>query len=187
MDAHWKFSVNDAIKLAQALEPFDLLWLEDPVPPENIEAQRHVTHSTRTPICTGENLYRKHGFRELIEKQAARIIAPDIPKMGGLAGGEEGRRLGRHLLHPDRAAQCRQPDRHRGRRACLRGDEQFPGHGIPRARCPLVGGSGRGEPTIVDGFIYLNDRPGHGLTLNEDVAKAHLKAGSSYFGDEAYG
>ncbi len=85
MDAHWKFSVNDAIKLAQALEPYDLLWLEDPVPPENIEAQRHVTHSTRTPICTGENLYRKHGYRELIEKQAARIIAPDIPKMGGLA------------------------------------------------------------------------------------------------------
>ena len=44
MDAHWKFGVNDAIKLAQELEPFDLLWLEDPVPPENIEAQRHVTH-----------------------------------------------------------------------------------------------------------------------------------------------
>ncbi len=85
MDAHWKFGVNDAIKLAQALEPFDLLWLEDPVPPENIEAQRHVTHSTRTPISTGENLYRKYGYRELIEKQAARIIAPDIPKMGGLA------------------------------------------------------------------------------------------------------
>ena len=84
MDAHWKFNVNDAIKLAQALEPYDLLWLEDPVPPENIEAQRHVTHSTKTPICTGENLYRKHGYRELIEKQAARIIAPDIPKMGGL-------------------------------------------------------------------------------------------------------
>jgi L-alanine-DL-glutamate epimerase-like enolase superfamily enzyme len=74
----------DDLKLAQALEPFDLLWLEDPVPPENIEAQRHVTHSTGTPICTGENLYRKHGYRELIEKQAARIIAPDIPKMGGL-------------------------------------------------------------------------------------------------------
>jgi len=84
MDAHWKFGVNDAIKLAQALEPLDLLWLEDPVPPINIEAQRHVTHSTRTPICTGENLYLAQGFRELIEKQAARIIAPDIPKMGGL-------------------------------------------------------------------------------------------------------
>ena len=109
---HWKFSVNDAIKLAQALEPFDLLWLEDPVPPENIEAQRHVTHSTRTPICTGENLYRKHGYRELIEKQAARIIAPDIPKMGGLIEAQEGRRPRRPLLHPGRAPQRRQPDRH---------------------------------------------------------------------------
>ena len=162
------------------------MWLEDPIPPENIEAQRHVTHSTRTPICTGENLYRKHGFRELIEKQAARIIAPDIPKMGGLAGGEEGRGLGRYLLHPDRAAQCRQSDRHGRRRACLRGHEQLPGHGIPRARCSLVGRSGRRRRrTIEDGFIYLNDRPGHGLTLNEDVAKAHLKVGHTYFGDTA--
>jgi L-alanine-DL-glutamate epimerase-like enolase superfamily enzyme len=43
-----------------------------------------VTDATRTPICTGENLYRKYGFRDLIEKQAVEIIAPDIPKMGGL-------------------------------------------------------------------------------------------------------
>jgi L-alanine-DL-glutamate epimerase-like enolase superfamily enzyme len=43
-----------------------------------------------------------------------------------------------------------------------------------------------GEPTIVGGYIHLNDRPGHGLTLNEDVARAHLKPGSSYFGDEPY-
>ena len=42
----------------------------------------------------------------------------------------------------------------------------------------VVGGS-----PIRDGFIALNNRPGHGLTLNEDVAKAHLKKGSSYFGD----
>ena len=41
-----------------------------------------------------------------------------------------------------------------------------------------------GEPAIRDGFIHMNDRPGHGLTLNDDVARAHLKPGSSYFGDE---
>ena len=54
------------------------------MPPENIDAQAKVTANTRVPICTGENLYRKHGYRDLIEKQAADIIAPDIPKMGGL-------------------------------------------------------------------------------------------------------
>ncbi len=84
MDCHWKFAVSDVLKLAWDLEPYDLLWLEDPVPPENIDAQAKVTANTRVPICTGENLYRKHGYRELIEKQAADIIAPDIPKMGGL-------------------------------------------------------------------------------------------------------
>ena len=40
-----------------------------------------------------------------------------------------------------------------------------------------------GEPAIAGGFIKLNDRPGHGLSLNEDVARAHLKPGSSFFGE----
>jgi L-alanine-DL-glutamate epimerase-like enolase superfamily enzyme len=44
----------------------------------------------------------------------------------------------------------------------------------------------RGQPVIENGFIHLDDRPGHGLTLDEDVARAHLKPGSSFFGDEAY-
>ena len=134
MDAHWKFNVNDAIKLAQALEPFDLLWLEDPVPPENIEAQRHVTHSTRTPICTGENLYRKHGYRELIEKQAARIIAPDIPKMGGLL---EAKKVADHAdlyyipMAPHNVASPigTVAGAHR-----LRRDQQLPRHRISRPR-----------------------------------------------------
>ncbi len=186
MDAHWKFSVNDAIKLAQALEPFDLLWLEDPVPPENIEAQRHVTHSTKTPICTGENLYRKHGYRELIEKQAARIIAPDIPKMGGLA---EAKKVADHAdlyyipLAPHNVASP--IGTVAGAHVCAAMNNflvmEFHAHDVP-----WWGDLVEGEPTITRGFIHLNDRPGHGLTLNEDVARAHLLPGSSFFGDEPH-
>lgn len=184
MDAHWKFSVNDAIRLAQRLEPLDLLWLEDPVPPENIEAQRHVTHSTRTPICTGENLYRKHGYRELIEKQAARIIAPDIPKMGGLA---EARKVADHAdlyyipIAPHNVASP--VGTVAAAHVCASINNflvmEFHAHDVPWWD-DLV----EGEPSIRAGFIHMNDRPGHGLTLNDDVARAHLKAGSSYFGDE---
>ncbi len=183
MDAHWKFNVNDAIKLAQALEPFDLLWLEDPIPPENIEAQRHVTHSTKTPICTGENLYRKHGYRELIEKQAARIIAPDIPKMGGLA---EAKKVADHAdmyyipIAPHNVASP--IGTVAGAHVCAAMNNflvmEFHAQDVPWWDALVVGG-----PTIVDGFIHLDDRPGHGLTLNEDVARAHLKPGSSFFGD----
>jgi len=185
VDAHWKFSVNDAIKLAQALEPFDLLWLEDPIPPENIEAQRHVTHSTRTPICTGENLYRKYGYRELIEKQAARIIAPDIPKMGGLL---EAKKVADHAdlyyipIAPHNVASP--IGTVASAHVCAAMNNflvmEFHAHDVPWWD-DLV----EGEPSIRDGFIHLNDRPGHGMTLNEDVARAHLKAGHTFFGDMA--
>ncbi len=183
MDAHWKFNVNDAIKLAQALEPFDLLWLEDPIPPENIEAQRHVTHSTRTPICTGENLYRKHGYRELIEKQAARIIAPDIPKMGGLM---EAKKVADHAdlyyipLAPHNVASP--IGTVAGAHVCAAMNNflvmEFHAHDVP-----WWGDLTDGGGAIVDGFIHLTEAPGHGLTLNEDVARAHLAPGSSYFGE----
>lgn len=186
MDAHWKFNVNDAIKLAQALESFDLLWLEDPVPPENIEAQRHVTHSTRTPICTGENLYRKHGYRELIEKQAARIIAPDIPKMGGLA---EAKKVADHAdlyYIPVAPHNVASPiGTMAGAQVCAAMNNflvlEYHAHDVA-----WWGDLVQGPPVIVDGFIHLDDRPGHGLVLDDDVARAHLKPGSSFFGDEAH-
>jgi L-alanine-DL-glutamate epimerase-like enolase superfamily enzyme len=85
IDCHWKYNVSDAIRLARELEPFKLLWLEDPVPPENVAAHRLVTQARATPICTGENLYLKHGFRELISTHACDVVAPDVPKMGGLS------------------------------------------------------------------------------------------------------
>jgi len=185
VDAHWKYSVNDAIRLAQALEPFDLLWLEDPVPPENLEAQRHVTHSTRTPICTGENLYRKHGYRELIEKQAARIIAPDIPKMGGLM---EAKKVADHAdtyyipIAPHNVASP--VGTVAAAHVCAAMNNflvmEFHAHDVPWWSDVVQ------ENTVIkDGFIFLNERPGHGLTLNEDVARAHSKPGHSFFGDTA--
>ncbi len=185
MDAHWKFGVNDAIKLAQALEPLDLLWLEDPVPPHNIEAQRLVTMSTRTPICTGENLYLLQGYRELIEKQAVRIITPDIPKMGGpLEFKKVADRANLYYIpmaphnvaSPIGTVACGQ--------VCVAISNyllmEYHAHDVDWWGDLVMGGS-----PIKGGFIALNDKPGHGLTLYEDVARAHLKPGSSYFGENA--
>lgn len=187
MDAHWKYSVNDAIRLAQALEPFELMWLEDPVPPENIEAQRHVTHSTRTPIATGENLYRKHGYRELIEKQACRIVTPDIPKMGGLA---EAKRVADHAdlyYMPVAPHNVASPiGTVAAGHVCAAMSNflvmEFHAHDVP-----WWGDLVLEDPPIRAGFIGLIDKPGHGLTLNEEVARKHLAPGFSYFGDAAHG
>ena len=84
VEAHWKYDVRDAIQMAKAIEPVKPMWLEDPVPPGNPEAMARVTHAVDVPICTGENLYTRDGFRRLIELQGCDIVHLDIPKSGGL-------------------------------------------------------------------------------------------------------
>ena len=96
---------TSAIRLARDLEQFHLLWLEEPVPPENIAAMREVKRATSTPICAGENLYLRHGFRDLIEQQAVDIIMPDIPKCGGLSECRKIANMAEIYYMPVRAAQ----------------------------------------------------------------------------------
>jgi len=88
IDLHGRYNTVSGIKIAKALEPYKLMWLEEPVPPENVDAMREVKMSTSTPICCGENLYFKWGFRDLLVKQAADIIMPDIAQVGGIIEGK---------------------------------------------------------------------------------------------------
>jgi len=64
-DCHWDYSLDSAKRLCRKLEPYDLLWLEDVLPPENAAAQREVTRSSPVPIATGENRFRVHEFTDL--------------------------------------------------------------------------------------------------------------------------
>jgi galactonate dehydratase len=89
VDMHGRYDLGTAKRVAKELEPFRLVWLEEPVPPENIDAMKNVRDSTHTPICCGENIYMRWGFRELFEKQAVDIIMPDIQKCGGLMEGKK--------------------------------------------------------------------------------------------------
>jgi len=85
VDLHWNFSVEATEKLCKALEPYDLAWIEDPLPPENADALATLNRSVDQPLLTGENRYGRHGFRDLVEKEAVSFVAPDIPKTGGIA------------------------------------------------------------------------------------------------------
>lgn len=84
------WTVPDAIRLARALEPYNLMWLEDMItgdytPFVLADLYREVTQSTSTPIHTGEQIYLRHNFRELIEQKAVRVIGPDPCDVGGIA------------------------------------------------------------------------------------------------------
>lgn len=84
------WTVPDAIRLARALEPYNLMWLEDMItgdytPFVLADLYREVTQSTSTPIHTGEQIYLRHNFRELIEQKAVRVVGPDPCDVGGIA------------------------------------------------------------------------------------------------------
>ena len=138
IDAHWAYAPHDILKVAYAFEALDLMWLEDPIPAENVAALKEVKNATRTPICTGENLYTRHGFRELVETQATDIISPDLAKAGGLSEGPAHRRFGRHLLYPNFTAQHLQSDRHGGHVPHVRRFAQLSSVGVPPPRQRVV-------------------------------------------------
>jgi len=82
--------VPDAIRVARALEPLNIMWMEDLItgdytPYTLADVYREVTQATSTPIHTGEQIYLRQNFKELIEKHAVRIIGPDPEDIGGLA------------------------------------------------------------------------------------------------------
>jgi galactonate dehydratase len=85
IDCHGRFTPASAIRVARMLEPVQPIWMEEPVPPENIEATAQVARASSIPIACGERLYTRWGFRELFEKAAASIIQPDVCHVGGIS------------------------------------------------------------------------------------------------------
>lgn len=84
-DAHAALSNPfEAVELADALAPHRPLFLEEPLRPENRDALASVKHKTHVPIATGEMLYSKWEFRELLDRAAADIVQPDICIAGGI-------------------------------------------------------------------------------------------------------
>ena len=84
IECHGRFNMWSAIRMAHKLEPLDPFFYEEPIPPDNIDAMAEVQRSIRIPVATGERLYTRWDFRPLLEKQAPRIIQPDICHAGGI-------------------------------------------------------------------------------------------------------
>ncbi len=181
-DVHTRLDVPSAIRLARDLEPFRLMWLEEPVPPENIAAMREVKRSTTTPICAGENLYLRHGFCELITQQAVSVIMPDIPKCGGLSECRKIANLAELYYIPFAPHNVASPI---GTLASAHVCASVPNflalefHWLHRDYWTTI--IKEKEDIIRDGYITLSDRPGIGLDLDEAVARQHQWPGTTWF------
>lgn len=84
LECHARYDVETAIQLCRLLEPYRLMWVEEPIPSDDVDAMLRVRNNTRIPIAAGENIYSRYGYREFLEKEALSIIQPDMSKTGGL-------------------------------------------------------------------------------------------------------
>jgi galactonate dehydratase len=81
---HGQFTASGALRMARAIEPYDPLWFEEPVPPDMPEVMAEVARGTSIPIATGERLTTKFEFARIIETRAAAILQPDLGRSGGI-------------------------------------------------------------------------------------------------------
>ncbi|MGH7920234.1 MAG: mandelate racemase/muconate lactonizing enzyme family protein [Candidatus Dormibacteraceae bacterium] len=186
IDLHARYDVPTACRIAWELEPFKLLWLEEPVPAENVDALRQVRARSRTPICVGENLYLRWGFRELLQQQAADVIMPDVPKCGGLAESKKIANLAEVYYLPFAPHLVSTP---LGTMATAQVCASVPNflvlewHALEErevwdsyVRAPDGSGS-----IVKDGHIQLPEAPGTGVELDMDGVRAHAVPGYGVF------
>ena len=186
------WTVKDAITFARALEPLHITWLEDIItgdytPYPNAEVFREVTQSTSLPIHTGEQIYLRENFKDLIEKQAVNVIGPDPEDVGGLA---ELKWIAEYAdLHGILVAPHGIFDGLIGLAAHVHLAAALPQNyiafeypvGQPEWWYDIV--DGLPSPIMKQGFIDVWDRPGLGVIFNVQAAKARLADEDRHFFD----
>jgi L-alanine-DL-glutamate epimerase-like enolase superfamily enzyme len=186
------WTVKDAITFARAMEPLHIAWLEDMItgdymPYPNAELFRELTVATSVPIHTGEEIYLRENFKDLIEKQAVNIVGPDPEDVGGIA---EMKWIAEYAdLHGIQIAPHGIFDGLIGLTAHVQVAAALPQNyiafeyplGQPDWWYDII--EGLPNPIVEKGFIKVWDKPGLGVTFNVKAAQAHLADEDRHFFD----
>lgn len=183
MDHLGHLGVNSIIRLGKAYEKYNLEWMEDVIPWQYTELLQRITNESPTPILTGEDIYLKGDFEKLCKAHAVSKIHPDISTSGGIL---ETHRIGNMAMEygvPMAMHYAGTPVGALASVHCAAATENFlacENHSldVPWWQDMVEGVE---KPIINRGFINVPDRPGLGVTLNEEVVKEHLVPGTGYF------
>ena len=192
LDAGPGWMPKDAVKFARACEPMNLVWIEDMLtgdytPYPNAELYRDLKMSTTVPIHTGEQIYLRQNFKDLIEKQAVDVLGPDPEDVGGIA---EFKWISEYAdLHGISVAPHGIFDGLIGLAAHVQMAAALPQnfiafeypYGEPAWWYDIV--DGLPSPIVNKGFINVWDTPGLGVTFRVAAAKARLSAEDKGFFD----
>lgn len=184
VDMHGRYDAVTGQAVAKRMEPLNLMWLEEPIPAENVEAYKLITESTSTPICAGENHYLAYGFRRMLEIGAVDIVMPDLQKAGGLGEGQRIANLANlyyvpfapHMVASFLGAMA-------SAHVCasvpnfliLEWQSYF--HTQPMFK-EIVTYDGE---WVTNSFITLSEKPGIGVEINEEAMKKYAIPGVPFF------
>jgi len=171
LECHARYDVETAIQLCRLLEPFRLIWVEEPIPSDDVDAMVRVRNATRVPIAAGENIYSRYGFRPFLEKEALSVIQPDVSKTGGLLETRKIAAMAEVYSIPIAPHGVASP---LGTMAAAHVAAATPNlmlleftHYVDQSYTSLT------EPVSLDGegFLEVRTTPGIGVALNEGVVK----------------
>lgn len=183
-DMHGRYDAPTGEKVAKLMEPLNLMWLEEPIPADNISAYKRITDSTSTPICAGENQYLAFGFREMLEIGAVDIVMPDLQKCGGLGEGQRIANLA-NLYHTPFAPHM--VSSFLGAMASCHVCASVPNFMIMEWQIyfhkePMFDEIVTYDaPKVENGFIKLSEKPGIGVEINEEGMRKYAARGVPFF------
>jgi galactonate dehydratase len=172
IEGHGRLSPNMAIRMARLIEPYNPFFFEEPVPPENVDEMAKVARAINIPVATGERLYTRWAYRDLLEKQAADYIQPDLCHCGGFG---EARKIAamaetyhiRVLPHNPNGPISTIVGVHFG--ICTPNFEMLEYPRQPADQISVLGNM----PTAENGTIAMPVGPGWGLELDEERLKQY--------------
>lgn len=168
--------IDDCIRLGQALEPFNLAWLEDLVPWQFTDKWVQLERALHTPVCTGEDIYLCENFRPLLQARAVNVIHPDLATSGGILEtkkiGDLAQEYGISMaLHMAGTPISTMASVH-----CAAATENFIALEHHFTDVPFWNDfiTGVPKPIIQQGYINVPEGPGLGFEINEEAIKEHL-------------
>jgi L-alanine-DL-glutamate epimerase-like enolase superfamily enzyme len=175
--------VNECIRLANALETYQMAWLEDLVPWQYTETWQEITRAVNVPTLTGEDIYLKEAFIALIDARAVDMIHPDLASAGGIL---ETKKIGDYAEEHGVAMAMHfagTPVSFMANVHCAAATQNFVALEHHSVEVPwweeLV--TGIEKPLNKEGFVAVPEKPGLGIELNPEVIKEHLVEGEAYF------
>ena len=174
IEAHAKFDVMNAIQLGKRLEEYRPLWYEEPVSEENVSELLEVRRKVDIPIATGERLYSKFPFAQIVEAHAADVLQPDVANAGGITELKKIAAIAeaKHITvapHNVCAPVGAQAEIHLCASIINYEIQEYHAEFYDDHYFTIF----PGFPRQQDGYVGLTDAPGLGLQLNEEEIAAH--------------